>query len=148
MPIHSLFPKLSYLPPGKHAESMSHMQASLNRLHQFSVQLTANTLLLYTEAWKEKFVPHKQANAMKQLISEQREIMHRYKCSCGSQQLYLSCYSSHLSSLYPTFLQEEFWILLLLTFQGNCSRCREQANCVFPQRTTVGCVNWLLSLNI
>lgn len=55
---------------------------------------------------------------------------------------------SCLLSLSPIFFQDGFWILISVTFWGNCNRCRLQANGVFSWSASVRCINWVLWLYI
>lgn len=54
---------------------------------------------------------------------------------------------SCLLSLSPIFLQGVL-ILLSVTFQENCNRCRLQANSVSSWSASVRCINWVLWLYI
>lgn len=74
-------------------------------------------------------------------LLERWQIMHRYKWSC-SQQLHLSCFS-HVFYPFYTKIQGGFWVLLSVTFQGNCT-----ANSVFSWSASARCINWVLWLCI
>lgn len=130
-----------FSPLGLHAESLR-----LGRFCQIFRELSGNIRLLHREAWEgNSLYPanrQMQWDSFRKLTNHAEVQMELF--TLVPSFLLFSC----LLPLCPILLQEGFWIVLSATFQGNCNRCRLQANSVFSWSASVRCINWVFWLYI